>query len=89
MGLLSLHLGLEQSKDRMTKSITMSQVLGSTSILEFFVNFQNKTQSFHCMTLSSLSIYVVFMDPHQAIVILCLSLPVTKVYVELIGVEIA
>jgi hypothetical protein len=30
-----------------------------------FRSFQNKTQSFHCMTLSSLSIYVVFVDPHQ------------------------
>ena len=47
------------------------------------------------MTLSSLSIYVVFVDPHQgnsdvmplAIVMLCLSLPTTKAYVELIGVE--
>ena len=35
MGLLSLHLGLEQLKDRMIKSSTMSQVLCSTSILEF------------------------------------------------------
>jgi hypothetical protein len=29
-----------------------------------FISFQNKTQSFHCMTLSSLSVYVVFVDPY-------------------------
>jgi hypothetical protein len=41
------------------------------------------------MTLLGLSIYVVFVDPYKAIVMLCLSLPTTKAYVELIGVEIA
>ena len=65
MGLLSLHLGLEQLKDRTIKSSTMSQVLCSTIISEFFISFQNKTQRFHWMTLSSLSIYVVFVDPHH------------------------
>jgi hypothetical protein len=30
-----------------------------------FIKFQNKTQRFHCMTLSNISIYVVFVDPHQ------------------------
>jgi predicted transcriptional regulator len=65
MGLLSLYLGLEKLKDRTIKSSTMSQVLCSTIIPEFFVSFQNKTQSFHCMTLLSLSIYVVFVNPHQ------------------------
>jgi hypothetical protein len=30
-----------------------------------FASFQNKAQSFYCMTLSSLSIYVVFVDPYQ------------------------
>jgi hypothetical protein len=30
-----------------------------------FIGFQNKTQIFYCMTFSSLSIYVVFVDPHQ------------------------
>ena len=39
------------------------------------------------MTLSSLSIYVVFVDLTKAKVMLCLSLPTTKAYVELIGVE--
>ena len=39
------------------------------------------------MTLSSLSIYVVFVDPHQGNSVLCLSLPTTKAYVELIGRE--
>jgi len=35
MGLLSFHLGLEQLKDRMIKSSTMSQIRCSTIILEF------------------------------------------------------
>jgi hypothetical protein len=35
-GLLSLHLGLEQLKDRMIKSSFMSQVLCSTIIPEFY-----------------------------------------------------
>jgi hypothetical protein len=30
-----------------------------------FVSFQNKTQRFYGMTLSTLSMYVVFVDPHQ------------------------
>jgi hypothetical protein len=64
MGLLSLHLGLEQLKDRIIKSSTMSQVLCSI-IPEFLQVFKIKTQSFYCMTLSSLSKYVVFMDPYQ------------------------
>ena len=34
-----------------------------------------------------LSIYVVFVDPHQGNSVLCLSLPTTKAYVELIGVK--
>jgi hypothetical protein len=41
------------------------------------------------MTLSSLSIYVVFVDPHHGNSDICLSLPTTKSYVELIGVETA
>ena len=86
MGLLSLYFSLEQLKDRMIKSSTMSQVLCSTIILEFF--FQNKTQSFHCMTLSNLSIYVVFVDPHQGNEdVMPFSLSTTKVYVEFIGRE--
>ena len=84
MGLLSLHLGLEQLKDRTIKSSTMSQVLCSTIILEL----KNKTQSFHCITLSNLSIYVVFVDPHQGNEdVMLFSLPTTKVYVEFIGRE--
>ena len=40
------------------------------------------------MTLSSLSIYVVFADPHQANKdVLPFSLPTTKAYVEFIGRE--
>ena len=38
-GACSLHLGLEQLKNKMIKSSTMSQVLCSTIILEFFANF--------------------------------------------------
>jgi hypothetical protein len=42
------------------------------------------------MTLSSLSIYVVFLDPHQGNSdVMPFFLPTTKTYVELIGVEIA
>ena len=63
-GACSLHLGLEQLKDRTIKSSTISQVLCSTIVLEFFISFQNKTQRFYCMTLSSISIYVVFVDRH-------------------------
>ena len=79
MGLLCLHLGLEQLKDRTIELSTMSQV---------FINFQNKTQRFHCMTLSSLSIYVVFVDPYQGNKdVMPFSLPTTKAYVEFIGRE--
>jgi hypothetical protein len=40
------------------------------------------------MTLSSLSIYVVFVDPHQGNKnIILFSLPTTKAYVEFIGRE--
>ena len=88
MGLLSFHLGLEQLKDRTIKLSTMSQVLCSTIVLEFFISFQNKTQRFHCMTLTVLSIYVVFLDPHQGKSdVMSFFLPTTKAYVELIGVE--
>ena len=50
-----------------------------------FISFQNKTQRFHCMTLSSL-IYMVFVDPHQGITCCCLFffLPL-RLYVEFIG----
>jgi hypothetical protein len=40
------------------------------------------------MILSSLSIYVIFVDPHQGNKdIMSFSLPTTKVYVEFIGKE--
>jgi hypothetical protein len=42
MGLLSLHLGLEQLKDKTIESSTMSQVLYSTIILEFLLVFKIK-----------------------------------------------
>jgi hypothetical protein len=86
MRLLSLHLGLEQLKDRTIKSSTIFQVLYSTIVPEFFISFQNKTQRSHCMTLSSLSVYVVFMDPHQGNNdVMLFSIPTTKAYVEFIG----
>jgi hypothetical protein len=66
----------------------MSQVLCLIIVLEFFISFQNKTQRFHCMTLSSLSIYVVFVDPHQCNKdVMPFLLPTTKAYVEFIGRE--
>jgi hypothetical protein len=65
MGLLSLHLGLEQLKDRIkVKHYVSSSLLYHYS--KVFIDFQNKTQNFHYMILSSLSIYVVFVDPHQS-----------------------
>jgi hypothetical protein len=88
MRFLNLHLGLEQLKDRTIKLSTISQVLCSTIVLEFFISFQNKTQRFHYITLSSLSIYVVFMDPHQDNKeVMSFSLPTTEAYVEFIGRE--
>ena len=86
MGLSSFHLDLEQLKDRTIKSSTMSQPLCSTIILKFFIDFQNKSQSFHCMTLSSLSIYVASVDPHQGNNdVMPFSSPITNAYVGLIG----
>jgi hypothetical protein len=52
-----------------------------------FVSFQNKTQRFYCMTPSSLSIYMVFVDPHRGITCCAFSLPTIKAYVEFIGRE--
>jgi hypothetical protein len=46
MELLSIHLGLEQLKDRRIKSSTMSQALRSTDIFRVFVSFQNKIRAF-------------------------------------------
>ena len=86
-GACSLHLDLEQLKGRTIKSSTMFQVLCSTIILKFFASCQNKIQRFHCMTLSNLSKYVVFVDHHNAIAMLCLSFPTSKAYVEFIGRE--
>ena len=91
IGLLSLHLGLEQLNDRTIKSSTMSQVLCFHHCSGvFFISFQYKSQRFHCMTLSSLSKYVVFVDPHQDnIDVMSFPLPTIKTYMELIGMEIA
>jgi hypothetical protein len=63
-GTYSLHLGLEQLKDRMVKSSTMSQVICSTIILEFLQAFKIKLRDY-IMTLLTLSKYMVFVDPHQ------------------------
>jgi hypothetical protein len=61
---ITFNLGLEQLKDRTIKPSAMSLALCSIIILEFY-SFQNKTESFYCMTLSNLSIYVVFVDPYR------------------------
>jgi hypothetical protein len=45
MGLLSLHLGLEQLKDRTIKLSTMSQVLRLTIIPEFLQVFKIKLRA--------------------------------------------
>jgi hypothetical protein len=52
-----------------------------------FASFQNKTQSYYCMTLLDFSIYVVFVDPHQGINDVMPFSSTTKTYVELIEVE--
>jgi hypothetical protein len=66
----------------------MSQVLCFTIVPEIFIGFQIKTQRFRYMTLSSLSIYVVFMDSHQGNKdVMPFVLPTTKAYVEFIGRE--
>jgi hypothetical protein len=86
MGLLSLHLGLEQLKDRMIKYYVSNSLFHHC--FGVFISFQNKTQRFLCMTLSSLSIYVVFVDSHQGNKdVMPFSLPNTKAYVEFIGRE--
>jgi hypothetical protein len=64
MGLLSLHLGLEQLKDRTIKSSTMSQVLCLTIILEFLWVFKIKLRA-SIVWHSQIFLYVVFVDPHQ------------------------
>jgi hypothetical protein len=86
MGLISYHLGLGQFKDRMIKSSTMSQALLLNHHSRGFISFQNKIQRFLCMTLSSLSLYVVFLDPYQGITC-CLCFPTSKAFVKLIGME--
>ena len=86
-GLLSLHLGLEQLKDRTIKSSTMSQVLRSTIILEFLQAFKIKLRA-SIVWHSQVSQYMCYLwILTKAIVMSCLSLPTTKAYVELIGVE--
>ena len=87
MGLFSLHFGLEQLKDRMIKTSTVSSSLFH-HCSRVFTSFQNKTQRFRCMTLTSLSIYMVFVDPHQGNEdVMPFSLSTSKAYVEFIGSE--
>ena len=64
MGLLNLHLGLaiERQNDQVKHYVSSSLFHHCSRV---FISFQNKTQRFLCMTLSSLSIYVVFVDPHK------------------------
>jgi len=77
-GAYSLHLGLEQSKSRTIKSSTMSQALHSTIIPKFCKIFKIKLIVSFCMTLSNLSIYVVFLDPLQGKVRFAFSHPTSN-----------
>jgi hypothetical protein len=87
MGLLSLHLGLEQLKDKMIKSSTMSQALCLPIILEFLEVFKIKLR-YSIVWHSQVSQYVVFVDPHHDNNdVKPFSLPTTKAYVEFIGRE--
>ena len=88
MGLLSFLLGLEQLKDRMIKSSTMSQVLCWTIVPEFFYRFSKIKLRAFIVWHSQFSQYMWYLwILTKAKVMLCLSLPTTKAYVELIGVE--
>ena len=89
MGLLSLHLGLEQLKDRTIKSSTMSQVLCSTIVLEFFevlkIKFRNSIV-WHSQV-SQYVWYLWILTKGSKDVMPFFSLPTTKAYVEFIGRE--
>jgi hypothetical protein len=83
----SLHLNLEQLKYRAIKSSTMYQVLCSTIILEFLWVFKIKLRA-SIVWHSQVSRYMWYLwILTKAIMMLCLSLPTTKAYVELIGME--
>jgi hypothetical protein len=56
----------------------MSQALHSTIILEFYKIFKIKLRVSFCMTLSNLSIYVVFLDPLQGKVRFAFSHPTSN-----------
>ena len=74
---------IERQNDRVKHYVSSSLFHHYSRV---FISFQNKTQRFHYMTLSSLSIYVVFLDPHQGNKdVMPFSLPTTKAYVEFIG----
>ena len=64
-GAFELSLGswaIERQNDQVKHHVSSSLFNHYSGV---FASFQNKTQRFHCMTLSSFSIYVVFMDPQQ------------------------
>jgi len=87
-GACSLHLGLEQLKDRTIKSSTMSHVFCSTIILEFLQVFKIKLRD-SIVWHSQISQNMWYLWIHtKAIVMLCVSFPTTKAYVELIGMVI-
>jgi hypothetical protein len=80
---LSLGSWAIERQNNQVKHYVSSSLLNHYS--RVFINFQNKTQRFHCMTLSSLS-YIWYLWIHtKAKMMLCLSLPTTNTYVELIG----
>ena len=85
MGLLSLHFGLEQLKDRTIKSITMSQVLCSTIIPEFFFKIKLRASIVWHSQASQYMWYLCILT--KAIKMFWLSFPTTKAYVEFIGRE--
>ena len=53
---------IERQNDQVKHYVSSSLFYHCSGV---FINFQNKTQRFYCMTLSSFSIYVVFVAPHQ------------------------
>ena len=88
MELLSLHLGLEQLKDRTIKSSTMSQVLCSTIVQEFLYVFKIKVRD-SIVWHSQVSQYMWYLwILTKAIKMLCLFLFLPlRLYVEFIGRE--
>jgi hypothetical protein len=65
----------------------MSQALHSTIIPEFCKIFKIKLRVSFCMSLSNLSIYVVFLDPLQSKVRFASLILHLMLYLEFIGME--